>query len=212
MTKPGPGVNERAPKPERVPDGTVVAVRQGREPAPQPSGKLCDMAPRTLVPRAVTARATSHRPWRGLGLLVVTAVLSACGGGGGGGGGGTIVSPPAPTACTVARRNQFVHDTTRDWYLFLDLLPASVDTSAYASPQELLDAMTATARAQGKDRGFSYVTSIAEENAYIQQGSQAGFGIRLRYDSVNLRLYIIESFEGSPAGDAGLAEGCEPWG
>ena len=65
----------------------------------------------------------------------------------------------AAPACGEAARKQWVLDVAREWYLFPELLPASVDLAAYATAEELLDALTATARAQGKDRFFSYLTT-----------------------------------------------------
>ena len=73
--------------------------------------------------------------------LVVAAGLSACGGGGGGSGGFV------QTGCTVTDQKTFVRDVTNAWYLFPDLLPAQVDISQFQTPQDLLDYMTATARA-----------------------------------------------------------------
>src|SRR5690606_14358350 len=70
-------------------------------------------------------------------------------------------------------------------------------------------ALVAPARAQSRDRFFTYVTSIAEENAFYEQGATAGFGIRLGYDGVNNRVFVIEAFEGAPALAAGLDRGTE---
>ena len=41
-----------------------------------------------------------------------------------------------------------MRDVTADWYLFPELLPASVNLASYSTAQDLLDAMTATARAR----------------------------------------------------------------
>ena len=145
-------------------------------------------------------------------VLVCLATLAGCGGGGGGstanaggGTGGGISNDP----CSITARNQWVIDTMREWYLYPELLPATVNASAYTNPQALIDAMTATARAQSKDRYFSYITSIAEENAFFNSGSSAGLGVRLVTDSVNARLYISEAFEGAPALAAGIDRGDE---
>jgi carboxyl-terminal processing protease len=75
--------------------------------------------------------------------------------------------------------------------------------------QDYIDALTATARAQNKDRYFTYITSIAEENAYYNSGSNAGFGFRLSFDSSARRLFIAESFENTPALSAGIDRGTE---
>ena len=103
--------------------------------------------------------------------------LSACSGGGGGsvsGGSGSTgsVTPtpttPTPTAagCTLRERQDWAAAQLNEWYLFPETLPASLDPTPYASVGAYVDALTATARAQGRDRYFPYVTSIAEENAY----------------------------------------------
>ena len=65
--------------------------------------------------------------------------------------------------------------------------------------QSFVDALLAPARAQSKDRHFSYITSISEENALINSGQTAGFGFRLGYDTSANRVFVIESFEGAPA-------------
>ncbi|WP_439570704.1 S41 family peptidase [Sphingomonas sp.] len=139
-------------------------------------------------------------------------MLSACGGGGSsgsissGGGGST----PAPTGtCSLASRQAWVAQQLNEWYLFPETLPTSLSATPYATVQDYIDALTATARAQSKDRYFTYITSIAEENAYYNSGSNAGFGVRLSVDSVARRLFIAESFEGTPALTAGIDRGTE---
>ena len=137
--------------------------------------------------------------------------LVGCGGGGGGGtsAGGGATGGGSTDPCSQTARNQFAIDTLREWYLYPDLLPATVNPASYASVQDLLDAMTATARAQNKDRFFTYVTSIAQENAFNSSGSTAGFGVRLFTDSATNRVYIAEAFEGAPALAAGIDRGDE---
>jgi len=149
-------------------------------------------------------RSPAHR--RHLCTLMATGlltVLAACGGssGGGGGGGGT-------SGCGESARKQWVLDVARSWYLFQDTLPASVNLSQYATAEGLLDALTATARAQGKDRFFSYLTTKAEENALLGDGQFVGFGFRTRTDDGN-RPFIVDVYEGSPAADAALLRGDE---
>jgi carboxyl-terminal processing protease len=134
-------------------------------------------------------------------LLLVAGALTACGGGSGGDGG--IV----PGACSVSTEKNFVRDATYEWYLFPDLLPAQVNASQFATAQELLDFMTATARAQGKDRHFSYVTTQAADSSFLQEGEFIGFGFRVRIDGN--RVYFMEAFESSPASEAGISRGAE---
>lgn len=101
--------------------------------------------------------------------IVLAALLAGCGGGGGGAGAGTVVQPgsgtstPTPTAssCSLRARQDWVLATMREWYLFPETLPASLDPGGYASADAYLDALTATARGQGRDRYFTYLTSIA---------------------------------------------------
>jgi C-terminal processing protease CtpA/Prc len=124
---------------------------------------------------------------------------------GGGGGGGT----PAPTACSLASRQAWVLQQLQEWYLFPTLLDTTVNPAAHSTVQSYIDALVAPARAQNKDRFFTYITSIAEENAFYQQGSTAGFGIRLSYDTSANRVFIVEAFEGAPALAAGIDRGTE---
>jgi len=97
----------------------------------------------------------------------------------------------------------------REWYLFPETLPAALDPAPFATVQAFIDALTATARAQRRDRFFTYITSIAEENAFFSSGATAGFGIRLSTDTAARRLFVAEAFEGAPALAAGIDRGTE---
>ncbi|MEO1169687.1 MAG: S41 family peptidase [Pseudomonadota bacterium] len=153
--------------------------------------------------------------------LSVLALLVSCGGdGGGGGGSGSTPAPPiagpappppppANSACSISERQRWAEEQIDEWYLFPETLPANRDPSGFATVTAYIDSLTATARAQGRDRFFTFLTSIAEENAFFQQGSNAGFGIRLAYDSANRRLFVSEAFEGAPALAAGIDRGTE---
>lgn len=154
---------------------------------------------------------------RTLTALIALSLTGCSGGGGGsgsvsgGGGGPTGVTPtPTPTTatgCTLRERQTWAAAQLNEWYLFPETLPASLDPAPYSTVEAYVDALTATARAQGRDRYFTYVTSIAEENAYYNSGSSAGFGFRL-YLSGN-RLYSAETFEGTSALSAGIDRGTE---
>lgn len=156
---------------------------------------------------------------RSVSFLALAAVLTGCGGGGGGGSGGSsqpvAVTPaptptPAPTAaCSLRDRQDWAAGQLREFYLFPETLPASLDPAGFADVGSYVDALTATARAQRRDRFFTYVTSIREENAFFQQGSSAGFGVRLSYDTPGRRLIVSEAFEGAPALAAGIDRGTE---
>lgn len=151
-------------------------------------------------------------------LVSIVALLGACGGGGGGNSGGsappiTVAPTPTPTqttaGCSLRERQDWAATQLREWYLFPELLPGALDPSAYSTVGAYIDALTATARAQSKDRFFTYLTSIAQENAFYNSGSSAGFGIRLSYDSGASRLFVAEAFEGAPALAAGIDRGTE---
>ncbi len=154
--------------------------------------------------------------WRNFGaLLSLAAILTACGGGGGPSGGSTAAPSPAPTssgsssACTLDARQNWAAGVLQEWYLFPETLPASLSPSGQSTVQAFIDALTATARSQGRDRFFTYLTSIKEEEAYYNTGSTAGFGIRLSTEAAQRRAFVAESFEGAPAFAAGLDRGDE---
>jgi len=138
-------------------------------------------------------------------LAALTAFLSACGGGGGSGGGG---GGGGTASCSEPVRKDWVLAVTREWYLFPETLPATVNTADYSTAESLLDALTANARAQGKDRHFSYLTTRTAENSLLGDGQFNGFGFRTRTDPVN-RPMIVDVFAPSPASDAGLQRGDE---
>jgi hypothetical protein len=125
------------------------------------------------------------------------------GGGGSGGGGGT------PTACSLRDRQDWSLAVLDEWYLFPDLLNRNANPDNFNSVQSYLDALVAQASLQGFDRGFTFITSIAEEDALINSGSSAGFGIRLGYDTVNNRVFVLEAYENAPGLTAGMDRGTE---
>lgn len=151
-------------------------------------------------------------------LVSIVAILAACGGGGGDSDSGAapVAGPtpsPPPTqgtvGCSLRERQDWAGAQLREWYLFPELLPATLDPSPFATVDAYIDALTATARAQSKDRFFTHLASIAQENAFFSTGSSAGFGIRLSYDSRASRLFVVEAFEGAPALAAGIDRGTE---
>jgi len=139
---------------------------------------------------------------RGLSLaLAAVLVTAACGGGGGGyggsnnsgGGGGT------GSTCSLATRQNWVVSQMNEWYLYPETLPTNINVANYASVDALISALIATAKSQNKDRDFTYITSIAQENALINSGATAGFGILLYYDLTARRVFILEAYETAPA-------------
>ncbi len=149
--------------------------------------------------------------------MALVALLSSCGGGGGGGGGGNpappvgVVPPPPPpvSTCSLRSRQDWAAGVLSEWYLFPETLPASLDPSGFTTVEAYIDALTATARSQRRDRYFTHLASIAEEDAFFSQGSSAGFGVRLSYETVQGRVFIAEAFEGAPALTAGIDRGAE---
>lgn len=140
--------------------------------------------------------------------------LVACGGGGGtpiAGGPAPSPSPtpPATNQCSLRERQLWVEAQIREHYLFPEDLPASLDPAPFSTVQAYIDALTATARARNRDRGFTFITSVAEENAFFASGQTAAFGIRLQFDSAAQRTFIIDAFETGPAFAAGIDRGDE---
>lgn len=147
--------------------------------------------------------------------LVLAVQLAACGGGGGSSvpptsGGVTPTPTPTPPAstCGLTAQQNFADQVLNEWYLFPDLL-ANVNRASVTNIDDYLDARVAPARAQNRDRFFTFATSIAQENALINSGSSAGFGIRLSFDNANRRLFVIEAYEGASGFAAGLDRGSE---
>ena len=156
----------------------------------------------------------------GMGRTAISAILAfslaACGGGGGsstgggttaggstgGGGGGTNV-------CSLGSRQDWVRGQIDEWYLFPDLIDQTVTKTNFGSVQGYIDALVAPARAQNRDRFFTYITSIREENALINSGSNAGFGIRLIYNESAQTVFVAEAFENAPAFAEGIDRGTQ---
>ena len=140
--------------------------------------------------------------------LALTLLLTGCSGGGDGGnpGGGGSGGGGGSTACSETARKDFVLRTTREWYLFPELLPSSVDPAAFATAEDLLDHLTATARAQGKDRFFSFLTTRSADSTTLGEGQFVGFGFRNREEPGPI-VRVLDVYEGSPAADAGMRRG-----
>jgi carboxyl-terminal processing protease len=136
-------------------------------------------------------------------------LVAACGGGGGD---DDDAGPGA--ACGVEAEKTLVFDTTNDRYLFLELLPPGIAPAQFGTADALLDAMTATARAQAKDRFFSHLASIAAEQQFFAGGESVGFGVSTKTNvpapgARPTRVFIAQVFTPSPAASAGFARGDE---
>ncbi len=109
--------------------------------------------------------------------------------------------------CSPSLEKQAVWADAQDWYLYQDLLPATVDPALYATPSDLLDAVTAEARAQGKDRYWSFITTQQATQQYYGDGQSVGFGIGLLVRGT--QLFVSQVIPGAAAADAGFARGDE---
>ena len=158
--------------------------------------------------------------------LSAMALLSSCGGGGGSGGnpsppvsGPAPAPPPSPpppspappptTACSLADRQNWAATQLTESYLFPELLATNVNPGSFTTVKDYVDALTAPARALGRDRFYTKVTSIAEDKEFLDTGSAAGFGMRVAADDAARRVFILEAFEGTPALAAGIDRGTE---
>ena len=152
--------------------------------------------------------------WLVIGLF--SFLLMACGGGGD----SSSPPPPAPPiadndnsddtgdadACGVPAQIDFVEAVTDSWYLWYDEM-ADVDKAGYESAQAYLDARLEPLSDDGRDRGFSYMTTITEDETSISSGAYIGFGFRSSSSSTG--LFIIDVFESGPAWAAGVRRGME---
>lgn len=159
-------------------------------------------------------------------ILALTVGLAACGGGDDSSATSFSATPPTASAppatnsgspptgasagtCSLRARQDWVLAQLQEFYLFPDLLAQNVNPNNFSTVQEYIDALVAPARAAGRDKFFTFITSIEEENAFFASGETAGFGFRLTLDSGSNRLFIIDSFEGAPALAAGIDRGTE---
>lgn len=137
-------------------------------------------------------------------------LVAACGDGSSSSAPPSGISPaptPTPSACSLRARQDWALAQLQEWYLFPDLFNAAANPASYTTVDAYIDALVAPARAQNRDRYFTYITSIAEENAYYEAGETAGFGIRLSI--TDNRVHVSEAFEGAPALAAGIDRGAE---
>lgn len=147
-----------------------------------------------------------------LTTMCAALLLAACGGGSDGGAPGGGTAPPtgggggATTGCTSLQERQFVLNEMRTKYLYNDLLPVGATASSRPTAQELLSFLVEPARVQRK-RGarFSFLTTIAEDEAFIQSGAFAGFGFGSRAEGGGMRITFV--VQDSPAEAAGFERG-----
>ena len=114
--------------------------------------------------------------------------------------------------CSNDGQKQFVLDRMREWYFWNDLLPADVDLSQFATPEDLLAFLTTFSPDLTPDDGidnpvdrFSFINTAAADQAFFGEGKFEGFGFSSRFEDTELRLTRV--FFDSPANRAGLARG-----
>lgn len=133
------------------------------------------------------------------GLLTLSLVVAGCGGGGGGDQGDRV------SLNGECDQNAAVYNIMNNWYYWYDEMPA-VDPDDYESPEALLEVLTLPEQNLGKH--YSYLTTVAEEQAFLENAAYVGFGFSMGLDQ-NDRLFLKESFEGGPAYSQGMRRGDE---
>ncbi len=108
-------------------------------------------------------------------------------------------------ACGVKAQIDFVESITNEWYLWYADLD-DVEKSSFQSAQAYLEARMASTVRDGRG-GFSYLTTITEDESRNGTGAYVGFGFRLR--AASTRLFTVDVFENSPAWLAGVRRGME---
>ncbi len=141
----------------------------------------------------VASEATVMR--RSLALLVVPLALAAC--------------SPKQDPCTPENQKANALALMRSWYLYPDLIDGSIAPSnpTYATVDDYLWALTAPARAAGKDRGWTYATTYAATQQYYDQGTTVGFGVGFLQRGT--QVFVSQVYPSSAAFDAGFARGDE---
>ena len=95
-------------------------------------------------------------------LLLATFAVSACSSDGSGG--------VSVASCSIEGQKQFVVDAMRDWYFWNQLLPADVDISQFATPDDVLQHLAsfspAGSEGQPIDR-FSFINSAQSDQEFF---------------------------------------------
>jgi C-terminal processing protease CtpA/Prc len=112
-----------------------------------------------------------------------------------------------PGACTPEGEKADILTVAQQYYLWNTELPAKVNPAAYATPGDLVNALAAQPRAEGKDRYFSYLTTRQEQGAFFDAGQAMGYGFG--FGAQGNRLFILQVFPESGAAQAGFQRGDE---
>ena len=120
--------------------------------------------------------------------------------------GGSTDGAGGEDVCGVSAQIDFVESISNSWYLWYDEM-ATVNKADYDSAQAYLDARLQPLLDDGRDRGFSYMTTITRDQTNISSGAYVGFGFRST--STSSQLFITDVFESGPGFAAGIRRGME---
>ena len=113
------------------------------------------------------------------------------------------------SSCSNDGQKQFIADAMREWYFWNHLLPASVDISQFATPEDVLAFLASFSPDDGTgqpiDR-FSHINSAQADQAFFGEGRFEGFGFSSRFVAAD-DLRLTRVFLDSPAFRAGLRRG-----
>lgn len=141
------------------------------------------------------AKQRFYRPGKFL-LICLLMLLVACSEGGSNGIYGV-------SGCAIAQQNEIVHKALLDRYYWYDRVADSIDYAAFSSPQQTLDYL----RYATLDR-FSYITSQASFNSFINNGTYLGYGFSYVV-AADDRVWIRFVYTQSAAASAGMQRGDE---
>ena len=115
-------------------------------------------------------------------------------------------SPSVPQVgtdgCSIDNQKQYVLDRMRDVYFWQADLPASVDLSAFPTPEALLEHLISF---QPLDN-FSYIDSAEADAEFFGEGRYRGYGFSSRFEAAD-DLRFTRVFESGPANAAGFERG-----
>src|SRR5882762_1373439 len=112
----------------------------------------------------------------------------------------TRASAQGPASCTTSGKNLYVRDVMSDIYLWYSTMP-TVNPTSFDSPEAYLDAV----RYKTLDSTFSYITSLAANNAFYSDSQFIGLGLSTTLNGTEMR--VLQVFPDSPAEEAGLYRG-----
>ncbi len=116
---------------------------------------------------------------------------------------GSESSPASPTgsSCSTLGQVNFVRDTLQSIYFWYRELP-NPDTAGFASPEAYLEAV----RYRTLDSSYSYIADKEESAAFFSESQFIGIGLSTSRTGES-ELRVAQTFEGSPAAEAGVARG-----